>query len=349
MTLEKKMAEIDSALRLITKLAASNCTQYDESWRKVNDIIRIAEEKLAIDMQDHPAPAEFFKNPYHHTPAREVYRLPNEARAFVGALIECKELPPRSQTRIQRLYKKVNSTRRIKGYYKWYGKIREDLIWALSSKNWPTLSESESEIPIGNMTLINQTDQDPAASIKTVQIASNLYKSSGIAGLSKSLYGNVFLVSSIANKKTTMAWYNPNTDQIYVIARKRWSNQQEHTVLHELGHRFWRKFAGNDRKEEWISHHRTISGKVELGVGDLVPTTKYTITKIEYKTTHLIDEKGEAAYLPTKKLEQLQRELKYPTLYSAQNYEEHFCEALGLFLQNELKPPHLEAFERVWT
>ena len=135
--------------------------------------------------------------------------------------------------------------------------------------------------------------------------------------------------------------------------------------MHELGHRYWRKLAERPRKLAWYRQHiRTESKEIDLpmpGVGDPLPVRVRgaprgwrPVVKSRDKSKFYYDRPdgsmGEALVFNIWKLVRHNESaaLRFPTAYSAQNEEEHFCEALKLHAAGVLPPEHDVPFKTIW-
>lgn len=192
-----------------------------------------------------------------------------------------------------------------------------------------------------------------------------LLKGMKVPGIEKVLYGDVMIVGRLS-KGTHIAWYYPNEDVVYVRPFSNVGFDELESLIHELGHRYTRKFIDKATWLEWRRYHKSLEWKKfdtplkELNVGDQMPFQikgikgRPTIQKIEMepqlraRIVYFADNK--AVPEPTVKQwvrnaeEQIQR---YPTLYSATSEDEHFCEALAYRAMGKLKEPNLSAFKDI--
>ena len=90
-----------------------------------------------------------------------------------------------------------------------------------------------------------------------------------VPNFNKVLYGEVFFVPQLT-KGHTIAWYDWSKDKVYVRKNKAsWGADEVHSIIHELGHRYYRKFADKDAKSQWLRHHWRV-GRRTPEVPDLV-------------------------------------------------------------------------------
>lgn len=170
----------------------------------------------------------------------------------------------------------------------------------------------------------------------------------------KVLYGDVFVVGQLASSKTA-AWYNVKGDDVYLRPLAKKGQDDLSSLVHELGHRYWFKFASMDQKKAVIRLFGILSNKhVEVvlpKVGDEFPLPIHgekirpTITSIEGLKVNL----STGGYVDLMKMKKLMQErevhTQFPSSYAAKNYEEFFAECFAHFTLGTLKPDLLAQFE----
>jgi hypothetical protein len=156
-----------------------------------------------------------------------------------------------------------------------------------------------------------------------------------------------------------MAFYNESRDAIYVLVVKRFETTFVNGTIHEFGHRYWNRFLPQPVKAEWSRWHRKLEDDATQAfkyrtpsVGDTIDGKRIAeITKRPGKGTILVFE-GEASYITLDNYWNVERRnailREYPTIYSATNGEEHFCEAFALFCMGEIAEPHRAEFVRIF-
>ena len=172
------------------------------------------------------------------------------------------------------------------------------------------------------------------------------------------LYGEIFLVGRLQQPRT-MAWWHPGEDTTYIRPFLKFGEGEVHSLVHEWGHRYWRKFMAKAAKNAWMKHHSTMTyadPDVKLpDVGDEIPI-KFSkqqktlpIVKAMTGCSYWFDLKApdgkvrEMSYPIHKIMEFLQkkeRQMAFPTPYAATDPEEHFCEALGMMANGKLPADH---------
>ncbi len=244
----------------------------------------------------------------------------------------------------------------------WYEKVKAAIGVVQRVLTAPSKT-ADNKFLVGPFEVVNsvgKSSADLAPLVKLLDVVVQKVKQLPVSGLERVLYGRVMLTGQIKKNARLAAWYDIAEDQLWVRVGK-YDLDFLHTVIHELGHRWWRKFASKSVKSAWEQHHLVMGfGSVEiprLHVGDPLPiqvkgvkgnpvivaeTGKYW--EIDAK-----DSKGRPILLDRMSVydamhNNAKRRL-FPTLYSSTDAEEHFCEALGLWALGDLKEPHLSAIK----
>ena len=236
-----------------------------------------------------------------------------------------------------------------------------------AAKKWKDKEEGDELFKIGPFDVhntIGASDKD-LEGIKTLvsKGISLVKKASGaLTGYKKTLYGDVFVVGKLL-KSHTMAWYEIGDDSVYMRLMKKVDYDDLQSLLHELAHRYWRKFLSHGVKTRWHVHHNAVggsmAGKVDMPeVGDILPfsvnkTKKPKVLGIESGVYILEARSGNPLAVQKmtlyKWMQQEQKTGKYPTRYAATDAEEHFCEAMALYALGKLGPEHVKALEESLT
>lgn len=307
----------------------------------------------------------------HEVPKAEARKFTSFARIFMTA----KRFPRQIFTWSQRHEKSLR-----------YGReIVED------GKTWRKLTgegaDTDQTFKVGKFTVHNTEGVEGKRldSFKDIiNKASKVGPGSKIPGFRKALYGDIYLVGSLRGART-LAWYNSSEDRVYLRTDKRMKEDPVHSLIHELSHRYWQKFADPAAKKEWGLRHLEMSNKRAdisewwpVKVGDPVPFgVKWQIGKRKYVTTKPgqasirydlknnrppdrpadvigIDipgiPEGRRAKVSWYK-DMLRRHSKlapFPSSYASTNAEEHFCEAVGFRALNQLAKEHKEALARIF-
>jgi len=295
---------------------------------------------------------------------------------MAAAVLKNKVAPKGKAKKLEMVARLVMSARRLpRDFFQWFDKNKRHLELLLDAYAWDDKSENSAAMfKLGPFTIHNTlglTGKELEGVTKSLDKAVGLVKKSKLPGFSKVLYGDVFVVGQLL-RRTVMAWYNPQDDTVSVRPLLKIGPGEIHNLVHELGHRYWSRFANREDKQVWAQHHydmqfeRPDVGEVELpGVGDPIPVRvkghRGDPIAIEIRGgQYIFDVKvgGQVRRLSIPvasiktvllKSERIKAErAKYPTPYASTNHEEHFCEALALRATGKLKEPHLSKFEEIW-
>ena len=288
-------------------------------------------------------------------PLFELNSTYTNVESFLPLALECKITPKTHRTKIEALYRLLESTRSFSVVL--FFCTHFDALQALADANtWPNVADSK-DAKVGSFTLVNQTKKDPAAVVKTVELAEKLIRQSDIPNVKSVLYGPVIIATKLV--ASSLAFYKTKQDTIYIQELKSYSHVVEQTLLHEIGHRYYQKFAKAKSKTEWGKHHDEVgkSGR-KLEEGDIVYLSDgaYEYYGTDYqgsgkKVRMLALLRNPVSKKPVGHLdyEVASRSISYPTYYARTDAEEHFCEAFAMYLLGTLQPEHFAAFERIWV
>ena len=273
--------------------------------------------------------------------------------------------PPRSVRNVSDVAKPFTTLRRQPTSVRaWFEKHKSKLLTLLSAKDW---EPAEPGIPVGDFLVSDTTGNGGIDQIvKLVKSVSDKINRSGLPGASKILYGNVFIT---ANLTGGLAFYRRRQDNIWIRPKTRFGPASEHSLAHELGHRYWHKILPGRVKVDWIEWDAELRETAKnIGkdaavifprVGQPVPMqvrgfgsksprvirvenrgreTRFYISKTDFLTDQQI----------RKFYQSRTREGLFPTPYSMQtNHDEHFSEAFGLRVLNKLDEPHSANFRKI--
>lgn len=197
--------------------------------------------------------------------------------------------------------------------------------------------------------------------IAQIKKATGLIKGGNYAPMKKTLYGHAHLVSNVSGGNV-LGFYNSSEDNVYVRTFLRGSkgmtddrNGYIHVLIHELGHRCFQKFIGNDFKREWNAYYNELRNKSAdfkwpLEKGDIVSMRVKGITG----TIHFSHKRDGWNYFyssdnPNRNFgmgddRRVKKILRanakgdnFPSRYASTNYEEFYCETVAFYLRNDLK------------
>jgi hypothetical protein len=296
-------------------------------------------------------------------------------RRVVDGVLSQRSIPERGAKSLEMVYRLMINSRQVpRDAYKWLdanGKRIEFLIEA--AKTWPAKQEGGEELfALGPFRVHNTIGvKGPELELlkKGLERVVKAVGTNPIPGFSRVLYGDVHVVAQLT-KAHHAAWYFPKDDSIYLRRTKSTGMDEVHAVIHELGHRYWHKFASADRKREWYGHHIRAGAKpitVELPkVGDKIPVkVKGALPKVDpvvtdkslgliYYTVPLKDGRIHNDSIREDRVVDFYRQQQkaaknFPTPYSSVSEQEHFCDSLALLalgnLPNEFEVP----FKAIWA
>jgi len=303
-------------------------------------------------------------------------RLINLGYKIANGVLSVRSIPPNQVKAMELAYRLFSNSRQMpKDVYKWWDKNQKLLFLILASIKWPPKQEGTDELfQLGAFRVVNTIGASGAkldGVKKVIEGAEKLARKNPIPGFTRTVYGNIHIVARIA-KAHHAAWYFASDDSLYLRVGVKQGMTDSQVVVHELGHRYWTKFADKSKKEAWAQHHRELEEKdvpkedIPLPkVGDPVPEVKITGIKGDpivsredganfyfeapYQgTTHTRTFSISRYKLFSLRRENVKRVRNFPTGYAATNAEEHFCEALALAATGSLPDEHAIPFKATW-
>lgn len=286
-------------------------------------------------------------------------------------LLATRAIPPRQAKGLELAYRLCYKSRRMpQDILKWWKTNQKRFVLLINAaKTWPQKQEGTDDLfKIGPFTVHNTVGARGAqleAFKKMVEVAVQKSKANPIPGFAQTLYGDIYLVGAITQAHHS-AWYHIREDTVYCrIAKKKWSFDEAHALIHELGHRYWHRFADAEAKAKWESHHMNVKYQrvdvPEPELGDEIPVRikgapRGWRPKLMSKTNGQFwfqRPDGSMGSIMAHRLMKVIREnegnaLKFPTAYSATSEQEHFCESLALRALGSLPAEHEIPFKTVW-
>lgn len=289
---------------------------------------------------------------------------------YVEALLEAKEIPKRSTKPMEMAARVILTTRRTRDVLNWFKKNQKRLQLLLDAHKWPDKVEGgDSLFTVGKFKVHNTLNLSGEKLIGTKGVFEKIDRKLGSAtvppNIRKVLYGDVYIVGQLAGGNI-LAWYKWTNDTVYVRPFRGKSVNEEHRLIHELGHRYRFHFAPKNRWDAWRSYHDSIKNRPSVPklpkVGDPLPIRvrgtkrgwRPTVSRIEggmyYYMVPGDKRHPEHAITAMKILPFMEPEGGggFPTRYASKSADEHFCEALALFEMGKLSPEHKKAFLRIW-
>ena len=318
------------------------------------------------------------KLPGDHNWVRRVTNRPwvgviNSGAGLAKALLTVKAIPRGFTKKMEMAARVFMSARRMpKNIFKWMDKtIRHYQLLLTAAEVWDDKAEGGDELfTLGPFKVHNTIGiegkklDDLKANLKK---AVQLLKKVKVKGIQRVLYGDVNIVGRLS-KGSVGAWYYPADDTLYVRSLPK-GKGPVHFLIHELGHRYWERFASRDQKQAWAQHHHDLEFGVRPDfnvpypqVGEEIEIVKAkgrgknrrkpVVQKIQGEGiggTYFVDDRryytGMQFY--TFYRDQAERS-KFPTDYAAKDMEEHFCEALALRALGTLPADHVAFFDEIW-
>lgn len=305
-------------------------------------------------------------------------RMLRAAKLWVDYLLLTKAIPRGQAKKFELAARPFAAARRSpRDVVAWMEKNKRNYQYLTAAAKWPDKVENgagvEDVFTIGPFKVHNtvqETGEKLSETKKVIEYGAKHLRGSRIPGLAKTLYGDVFIVGRLAQPRT-LAWYSRSDDKLYLRPHLKVGKGELHNFLHELGHRYWGKFMSRDAKSKWATRHFLMKhgyagfGPQEVSedlpeIGKPLPIPMKgmkrggppVVTKIDPAFIHVLHEATgrEAKILKTEYFKFLRGQAKraqFPTPYASKDAEEHFCEALAMYLMGALADPHKAAFDAV--
>lgn len=322
----------------------------------------------------------------------EMAQFVNAGKKLVKYIIQYKSIPKGNARKVQRAAEVFMKMRRMpRKLDTWWKRNAKHIQTILGSRGWPlkTVDEGEEIYNLGPFEVHNTlalSDRDLSKTNKAIESAAKFLSSSRIPKARQVLYGPVMIVGRLQQPRT-LAWYYPSDDTIYLRVHRKVSKGEVHNLIHEIGHRYWKKLLSPLQKKAWKKHHRQMKGLGESEEGELDEFNQREIQKLnelEVGDEFPIKLKGMIRGGPPRIVDIIQsgdayqwvvtnrkgtrrarvsrsaiinnmkennRRRKavdhFPTVYASTDPEEHFCEAFAMYAMNKLPVEHKEAFETI--
>lgn len=298
-------------------------------------------------------------------------RLMKHGRKLADAILTTRSIPAKSAKGMEMAYRLFANSRRMpKDVFKWWAKNQRRLdVTIQAATKWPAKVEGGDELfVVGSFRIHNVVGASgkKLARIKAIiAMAEKAARTNPVPGFDRVVYGDIHIVNRIT-KAHHAAWYHSGDDSVYLRLARETDKGIAQSVVHELGHRYWAKFADKERKAEWRRHHINATHQdadvVMPSPGDEVPV-KFRGQKgpavlvredngLYYVKAVVkgVEQEGTVAKYSIYKIlrEQAKREQNFPTAYASTHPEEHFCESLKLRSFRQLPADHRAEFDRVW-
>lgn len=290
-----------------------------------------------------------------------VYHLIVRFQKYARLLVETKKVPTGMRRQFDRAVRTfLKSRRRPRNPWNWHERKGDDAKLLIEAAGWPDLGEAGDDEDVfteGSFTIYNQVDarsSDLERIRKIIELSEKALTRTSIPGVRTILYGDVYIVGKISQTHW-LAWYNIPRDKVFVRPLKGGDENPVHSLIHELGHRYWKKVVTSDQKSRWERHHKKLQRKGGRGVPEVGEELDYFKVKGMRETPVVEDIRGdkvyikgvEGKYFPLKSILRWSKNVNFPTAYAATDLEEHFCESFALYALGRLEQEHIRPFEDI--
>ena len=269
-----------------------------------------------------------------------------------------------------RLFK--STVRAPKDIYGWWVKNKKRVLLLISAQKWPPRSSEQAVFQHGPFTIHN-TLQWPTdklqATLDAVDHAVRLLHQASpkLAGVA---YGDVFLAGQVL-KSGTLAWYQIDRDILFLRPQLKIAKSDEHSILHELGHRFYFTKIAKPNQYLWNNYHlkqswHSPAEPVKLPeVGDVFPiqlsgkknqTGQVLVTAVERDTRsgQKVIRLSTGGYVLAEAVYKILRQQQvvkeaFPSTYASTSPEENYAETFAYFVMEpgRLTEQQIETFKQV--
>lgn len=298
--------------------------------------------------------ARYGKEP--HTgliPARDLVPVWNSGREVSDWILQTRSIPAGKAKAVEMAARTIRGNI-PKDIPSWYEKNNKRFDVLLEAADWSERSSAGEVEKVGNITVHNTIGASPGQFKEIQELVANAEKvihSVGF-GTERVLYGNVFVVGQLKQARTA-AWYEPETDDIFVRITAKQGGDDLSSTVHEFGHRLWDKFLSRDSK---LATHRLFSdlrfARTPVDPpkpGELLSLKIQGIPKplVESVDLRFVNFVGGGKVPLDTIMKELRIKATFPSRYAATNPEEFFAECFAYFALGKLKPDLKERFEAV--
>jgi hypothetical protein len=289
-------------------------------------------------------------------------------RDLVAATLHHKEVPKSRLKAFEKAHRDFNWKKRPRNAVAWFARHLDSAKLLLDTKNWPDKGatvegEAGRVFHVGSFTVHDQAAGDPRPTAQILLRAEELLRATNIARVSEVIYGDVYFVGAIDRKKTVQAQYLHTKDVIQLLLVKRVESRELFALIHEFGHRYFRKVLTAQKRNEWNHYdfrlRQESAPSVSLpAVGDTLPDAfrvngKPGVVVLQHLDTKMkvqgVD--GTLGMLGYESYRNTVKALLYraalPTKYSRTDSEEHFCDTFALYVEGQLPEKFVAPFQKV--
>lgn len=217
----------------------------------------------------------------------EMNQFIHAAQKLAKYIIQFKSIPKGKARNVQRALAIFMKMRRApRKPDTWWKKNAKHMQLILESRAWPNKKiedETDEVYQLGPFEVHNTLgliETDLKKTNKAIESAHKFLSTSRIPRVRQTLYGPVMIVGRLQQPRT-LAWYYPNDDTVYLRAHTKVGKGEVHNLIHELGHRYWKKIFPHASKREWLKHHHRIKNQGEGEVGELDEHDERELSKLD--------------------------------------------------------------------
>lgn len=325
------------------------------------------ETMVALDRLQDRRGVSYNDNPYGRSSAQSlIIALANLGhRGLFSHILEDRDIPKKDLKKVERALKTFNKMRRAPNKPgTWWEKNRKQAEVLYNTRTYHTRDDEDANVSfdlegfkIFNTIRAEGQEMDEIRQI--IERSVKMMRRSGISIVPKLLYGKIKIVDKIS-KGEVLAWYNTGADDVSLRTRTGDVSEAIHSLIHELGHRWWTNFLGRDIQNRWQTHHRRLKRKPsQYPLPDVGDPLGMKLRGISHPIVSHISERGgpngrffkieghDGKGVFEKSILKALKVKNFPTRYAATDVEEHFCESFAMYCLGTLLEDHTEAFEEI--
>ena len=284
-------------------------------------------------------------------------------------ILSTRSIPNDRKDQLELTYRLLfGSSKPPNNFLTWWDDNRSHILILNEAIKWPAKTDGTDELfTVGSFTVHNTvgaTGPELKAIKDELERAGTAIKSNPVPGFAKVLYGDVHVVGNIREAHNA-AWYDIADDSLYLRLKQATGMDEVHALIHELGHRYWHKFAEPAKKKAWEALHNKLKRRpAQLpSVGEEVHVDVNgangrwpIVTEVTPKHIYFtIDINGRpykdaiSVAVMSRYYKDVQRSSVFPTRYSATSAQEHFCESVALMAMGTLTDEFAVPFNAIWN
>ena len=289
--------------------------------------------------------------------------LIHRGREFTEWALQTRVIPAGKSKPLEMAARLFGLQRQPKDVVKWYDTNKDRLEFLLEVGKWKersTSADSGLELATAGAFKVHNTIGADEKHFEELQglVSSATKAIQPVLDFKKVLYGDVFVVGQLKQSKT-LAWYNVKDDDVYLRSLAKKGFDDLSSLVHELGHRYWFKFATMEQKKAVATLFYELSSKgratqiTRPKVGDPLPVPLKGSKEVPIitKDTGRTFELSTGGYVNADsllKILQQQAAAKgvFPSAYSMTNYEEFFAECFAFYVLGRMKEDLATSFEK---